>query len=300
MRRGQRASSESGCVIPGTFVYCVCGERHARAVETSLRFLKRVSRADIIVVTARAGRIAHDQTFSVDVPAGLTDHEASILLKTSLPRLISSSSVACYLDSDQIAVSAEVNGVFSLYRPPVTFASDHHPVDRFSRYAVRCSCPGPTCDHLRRAILEKFAVVVPDGNWQHWNGGLFLFTSESVGFARLWHDYTLLALEDPYWEVRDQGTLVAAAWRLGLATHETLPDRFNRIVDRFRDHPEGRRAGLTVEQYRVDTGYSLEGELSPAFLHFVNGGVGIRGWKNWDDAEELLLHRTVAGEHTAC
>ena len=35
----------------GTFVYCVCGERHARAVETSLRFLKRVSRADIVVVT---------------------------------------------------------------------------------------------------------------------------------------------------------------------------------------------------------------------------------------------------------
>ena len=74
----------------GTFVYCVCGERHARVVETSLRFLKRVSRADIVVVKARAERISHDQTLSVNVPAGLTDHQASILLKTSLPRSESS------------------------------------------------------------------------------------------------------------------------------------------------------------------------------------------------------------------
>ena len=202
-------------MTPGTFVYCVCGERHARAVETSLRFLKRVSRSDIVVVTARTGRIAHDQTLSVEVPAGLSDHQASILLKTSLPRLILPNSVACYLDSDQIAVSADVDHVFSLYRQPVTFAEDHNGVDRFSRYAVRCGCPGPECDHLRRAILGKFGVAVPDGHWNHWNGGLFLFSGESVEFAGLWHDYTLLALEDPYWEVRDQGTLVAAAWRLG-------------------------------------------------------------------------------------
>jgi hypothetical protein len=283
-----------------TFVYCVCGERHARIVETSLRFLKRVSRADIVVVTARAGRIAHDQAFSVDVPAGLTDHQASILLKTAVPRLVATNGVACYLDSDQIAVSPDVDDVFSHYQPPVTFAPDHVTLDRFSRSAVRCGCSAVPCDHLRLAILEKFEVVISDPQWNHWNGGMFLFSDRSVEFAAHWHDYTLLAQEDPYWEVRDQGTLAAAAWRLGLAGHAMLPARFNRIVDRFRGHPEARRAGLSVTDYRVDTGYSFDDDPGPAFLHFINGGVGARGWKNWDDAEALLPHAALARRAGAC
>jgi hypothetical protein len=287
-------------VTDGTFVYCVCGERHARAVEASLRFLKRVSRADIVVVTARAARVSHDQTFSVDVPSGLTDHQASILLKTSLPRLVSTQGVACYLDSDQIAVSPDVDSVFSFYEPPVMFAADHVTLDRFSRSAVRCGCVAAPCDHLRLAILEKFGVVVSDPEWNHWNGGLFLFSDRSLEFAEHWHDYTLLAQEDPYWEVRDQGTLVAAAWRLGLGSHATLPAHFNRIVDRFRGHHEARRGGLSVADYWIDTGYRIDDEPSPAFLHFVNGGVGARGWKNWDDAEALLSQGSLAPENGVC
>lgn len=274
----------------GTFVYCVCGERHARAVETSLRFLKRASRADIVVVAARAGPIAHDQTFTVDVPAGLTDHQAAILLKTSLPRLVSLRDIACYLDSDQIAVSSDVDSIFSLFVPPVTFAADHVTLDRFSRTAVRCGCIAASCDHLRGAIHEKFGVLIADRHWRHWNGGLFLFSEAAAEFARQWHDYALLALEDPYWQVRDQGTLAATVWRLGLAAHPVLPDRFNRIVDRFRGQPEERRAALPVSEYRVDGGYQLGTRPSPVFLHFINGGVGVRGWRNWDDVEALFQH----------
>jgi hypothetical protein len=287
-------------VTTGTFVYCVCGERHLRTVETSLRFLKRVSRAEIVVVTARAGPIAHDQTFSVDMPAGLTDHQAAILLKTSLPRLVAPPGVACYLDSDQVAVSADVDRVFSSYVPPVTFAADHVTLDRFSRAAVRCGCPAASCYHLRLAIYEKFHVLVSDPMWNHWNGGLFLFSEAAREFAGQWHDYALLALEDPYWAVRDQGTLAATAWRLGLASHPVLPARFNRIVDRFRGHPEVRRADLPVTDYRIDTGYRFGDHLPPAFLHFINGGVGARGWKNWDDAEALLSHAAPARGLRTC
>lgn len=285
---------------PGTFVYCVCGDRHARAVETSLRFLKRVSKADMIVVTARAAPIAHDQTLSVEMPEGLTDHQASILLKIALPSLIPTGGVTCYLDSDQIAVSSDVDQVFSLYRPPVTFAADHRRLDDFSRYGVRCGCRTPPCQCLRRAIFDTFDVRIADPMWTHWNGGLFLFSERSVDFAACWRDYTLLAFEDPYWRVRDQGTLAAAVWRMGLEHHATLPTRFNRIVDRFRGHPEERRAGLLVADYRVDVGYSLEDRPPPAFLHFINGGVGARGWKNWDDAEALLAERTLATEPLPC
>ena len=284
----------------GTFIYCVCGDRHARRVETSLGFLKRASRADIIVVKARAGHIAHDQTLSVELPAGLTDHQASILLKTSLPRLVGTQGVACYLDSDQIAVSPDVDSIFDYHRPPVTFAADHVTLDRFSRSAVRCGCGVASCDHLRQAIFEKFDVSVADPQWTHWNGGLFLFSELADEFAGLWHDYSLLALEDPYWEVRDQGTLAAAAWRLGLATHPVLPARFNRIVDRFRGQPEALRAGLSISDYRIDTGYRFGDGSSPAFLHFINGGVGAQGWKNWDDAESLLSCAPVAQGLETC
>ncbi|HTH99607.1 MAG TPA: hypothetical protein VL752_01570 [Acidisoma sp.] len=271
-----------------TFVFCVCGERSAREVETSLRFLKRFSRADIVVVTARSAPVGHDQTFSVDVPAGLDDHQAAILLKTSLPRLVATPGLACYLDSDQIAVSSDVDEIFCKFVPPITFAMDHVTLDRFSRTAVRCGCQTGHCDHLRRAIHEKFEVVISDPNWRHWNGGLFLFSGESGEFAEQWHDYALLALEDPYWEVRDQGTLTAAAWKFGLASHPVLPARFNRIVDRFRHHPEANRPSLPVSRYRIDADYGFGDCLPPVFLHFINGGVGARGWKNWDDAEALV------------
>jgi len=287
-------------VRPGTFVYCVCGDRHAKAVETSLRFLKRVSKADIIVVTARTGPISHDQSLSVDVPEALTDHQASILLKITLPGLIATGGASCYLDSDQIAVSSDVDRVFSLYRPPATFAADRGRIDDFSRYGVRCGCPDASCGCLRRAIYEKFDVRIADPTWTHWNGGLFLFSQDSVDFAACWRDYTLLAFEDPYWRVRDQGTLAAAAWRFGLEAHAALPRRFNRIVDRFDGHPEERRAGLSVADYRIEAGYSLADRPPPAFLHFINGGVGARGWRNWDDAEALLASSAPAGEPFPC
>ena len=126
------------------------------------------------------------------------------------------------------------------------------------------------------------------------------FPESSGEFAGRWHDYALLALEDPYWEVRDQGTLAATAWRLGLASHAVLPARFNRIVDRFRGHPEARRASLTVSEYRIDTDYGFGDCLPPVFLHFINGGIGARGWKNWDDAEALLARATAAPRVGPC
>jgi hypothetical protein len=40
-----------------------------------------------------------------------------------------------------------------------------------------------------------------------------------------------------------------------------------------------------------DDSYTLTGDvtqLRPFFLHFINGGMLSRGWKNWDDVEALL------------
>jgi hypothetical protein len=221
------------------------------------------------------------------VPAAFSDHQASIILKTALPRLVTTGGVSCYLDSDQVAISSDVDSVFELYASPIMFAADHTTMDRFSASAVNCGCASPPCDHLRRAIYEKFEVQISDPAWAHWNGGLFLFDRESIEFASAWQDYSLLAFEDLYWRVRDQGTLAATTWRFGLEHHPTLPQRFNRVVDRFRGHPERLRGSLSVADYTLDDCYDL-GEREIAFLHFINGGVGCRGWKNWDDVETLL------------
>jgi hypothetical protein len=251
-------------------------------------FPKRVSKADVIVVTARAGPISHDQTLSVDVPEGLTDHQASILLKVALPSLVATGGAACYLDSDQIAVSSDVDQVFSLYPPRVTFAVDHRRLDEFSRYGVRCGCPAALCGCLRRAVFEQFDVRIADPNGLI--GMVVFFSSPIAPSISLLTGATIrcslsripfgrCAIRAPWGRRRAASVLGRIRrCRRGSIASSTA----------FAGHPEERRAGLSVADYRIGVGYSFEDRPPPAFLHFINGGVGARGWKNWDDAEALL------------
>ena len=150
------------------------------------------------------------------------------------------------------------------------------------------------CEHLLSAIRKKFGVRITDKAWRHWNGGVFVFDRESDEFMDLWHKYTLSIFRDPYWKVRDQGTLAATAWAMGLQSHPTLPRKFNLIVDPYAldRAPRSKRKSVNPAKLPADTRYSLNGgssaESRPILLHFINGGVGMRGWKNWDDAEHLL------------
>jgi hypothetical protein len=174
----------------------------------------------------------------------------------------------------------------------------------FDAVAWRGGGPGAMrgeCDHLRQRIQEKFAVHVTDPNWQHWNGGVFLFDPESTDFLDTWHEFTRAIFQDPLWRTRDQGTLVATVWRYGLQNQETLDQKFNRIVDSMRNIPtsNGQRAGLGPASFCVDTSYALsecEDLPYPWLLHMINGSVGAAGWKNWDDAAALLARIQRAPE----
>lgn len=271
------------------FVYAVCGDEHVARVNLSLRFLKRFTRLPILVVTTRASAaVEHDQTVAVEVPAERTNREAAVLLKSGLHR-VAAAERCCYLDSDVIAVHPEIDSIFAVSDAPVVFGHDHVGLRAFSPYAVRCGC-GEPCDHLRQAIEAKFGVTV-DADWPHWNSGLFVFGPDAAPLMELWNAFAIAGLADPYWEARDQGTLIAAAWKLGLQGLATLPPRYHRIVDRYFGVPLSRRAKLRVGQYNVDEEYALTdgaGWPRPYFLHFVGGGIGARGWKNWDDVEALL------------
>jgi hypothetical protein len=144
---------------------------------------------------------------------------------------------------------------------------------------------------LRVAIESKFGVEITDTDWQHSNGGVFLFDSESTDFMDTWHQYTQSICNDPDWRTRDQGTLIAAVWKQGLQHQPVLPRAFNHIVDAMHGVPDAKRRSRSVANYYVDRGYSLDASSElprPHFLHFINGSMGARGWKNWDEAEALL------------
>lgn len=275
------------------FAYVVAGDSQVPRLNHSLEFLKHFVRSEVVVIASRCTLpINHDQVVRPYIAERFDDHQASILLKTGINRIFGKvPGQCCYIDSDVIAVSHDVEKIFSEKRGPVTFAADHTRLGWFSRYAVRCSCERGECDHLRQAISAKFGVEVSDPNWQHWNGGVFLFESGSGAFLDTWHDLTRAAFEDPFWRTRDQGTLVAAVWRHGLQNQVTLDRRYNYIVDPWWQVSQGARVGKLPAAYRVDSSYSLTGEpglARPVFLHLINGAVGAAGWKNWDDAVDLL------------
>ena len=277
----------------GTFVYAATGNTHIDQVNLSLRFLKRFARTEIVVVAARyQNEIDHDQVIRMEYPEYFDDHQASILMKTSLHRILGyRNKVSCYLDSDLIAVHDGVERIFEEKRGPVTFSTDRSRMPSFSRFAVRCACVKGQCDHLRDAIHSKFRVPVSDPNWQHWNGGVFLFDSESAAFLDKWHAYTCAIFKDSYWKTRDQGTLIATVWSFGLQNQPTLDRKYNYIVDCMLGLSDAQRAACPPSSYHVDHTYSLESPSSsshPYFLHFINGGSGHHGWRNWDDAAAKL------------
>jgi hypothetical protein len=273
------------------FVYAVTGNAHIEQVNRSLRFLKHFSRQEIVVVAARFDQpIDHDQVIRAEFPDEFDDHQASILLKTGLhQRLELRDRTWCYLDSDVFAVHEDVDRIFEQKHGVVAFAADHSRLSNFSRFAVRCACTGGCCDHLREAIESKFGVVVPDPEWQHWNGGVFVFDAQSVEFLNAWHEATREILRDPYWKTRDQGTLIATVWKFGLENLPTLPRTFNTIVDGMRGLDDHQRAAATPSTFAVDESYSLEpgSPTHPAFLHFI-GNTCKRGWRNWDEAEATI------------
>lgn len=284
------------------YVFAVVGDQFAREVRVALRFLKRLTRAEMLVLRARSTvDIAHDQVTQMTVPPELDDRRASIYLKTGLQRWVAGlARCYCYLDSDVIAVREDVDDIFAQRRGVVNFASDHKSIDRFSRWAVECGCGRQTCSHLREAIEHHFGIEIPSGDWTMRNGGVYLFDGASEEFLSTWHAMTLRTFELPFWKARDQGTLAATAWKFRSRAAPMLSSRFNFIIDRLAGVPEERRAALRPEEYPTRGNFSLRSGQrgrQASLIHFINGGVGRVGWRHWDEVAALLTPR--AGQPAA-
>ncbi|MEM7038669.1 MAG: hypothetical protein AAF570_16910 [Bacteroidota bacterium] len=138
----------------------------------------------------------------------------------------------------------------------------------------------PSCDHLTEAIQSKFDIHVKEKDWQHWNGGVFLFGRDSVDFLNAWHDMTLACFEDPYWRTRDQGTLIATCWKFGVQDQPVLNPEFNYIADYYKPGLQfDRKKGFSMDGFRTT--------VKPRFAHIYHHW-GDENWDVWRWVKEIL------------
>jgi len=134
-------------------------------------------------------------------------------------------------------------------------------------------------DKLKHRIQETFGVRITEENWQHWNGGVFLFDEQSTPFLSTWHEWSLQIFSEPAWKVRDQGTLIATVWKFGLQDHPTLPLHYNFLADFF--HPTMTYRG----DFRFDL-HEAHRDIRPILLHVYHHW-GDTNWAVWADVAKL-------------
>lgn len=384
------------------FIFVVCGETpHIHTLNFSVRCLKKFSKKQIVVVTDKsrnAAEIEHDNIIDIGTPEEFSNHQAGIFLKTSLHKILDPGNQYCYLDSDVIALNNDVDKIFSYKSGPVTFASDHTTIERFSPYAVNCGClekhrqlqdllekhnqyaktanlGNPStrklfcfldemkktrtsrllfdlrfhthkifgnkfhagkgfyynfltrtwedtdnnvlhndiinykdkietesrfrfvssgqqwvdennnslsdfkCNHLNGAVNDKFGIIINIENWQHWNGGVFLFDKDSEKFMDSWHDKTMSIFDDSQWKVRDQGTLAATAWEFGLQHNPRIPEEFNFIADYFNPF-------ISFDNDKGFTKDNFKTIICPKFIHIYHN-FGNENWDVWQGVESI-------------
>lgn len=134
------------------------------------------------------------------------------------------------------------------------------------------------CDHLRQHISTDLGITIDPANWQHWNGGVFLFDSESFPFLDDWHEITLWAFNQPDWKTRDQGSLIATVWKHGLQDHPTLAPEYNYIADHGKEEVIHRGDLLF---YDTDKNREVRPHLIHIYHHWAD-----HGWSVWNDVEK--------------
>ena len=141
------------------------------------------------------------------------------------------------------------------------------------------------CDHLTQAIYNTFQINVKEKNWQHWNGGVFLFDDDSHEFLSSWFKKSIQVFDEPEWRTRDQGTLIATVWEFTLQDHPTLSKEWNFIAD-FHNNQ------LVVSNETDELSDDLfKTTYKPKFAHVFHEW-GNQKWEVWN----WVLAKTRQGE----
>lgn len=137
------------------------------------------------------------------------------------------------------------------------------------------------CNHLAEQIKSTFNITVKIADWQHWNGGVFLFDNNSHAFLDAWHNKTMHIFTLPQWKTRDQGTLIATAWEFGMQHATLLSKKFNFIADYYKHTLMLDKENALITDDAFKTCYT------PALIH-VYHHFGMNGWDLWDWVEERV------------
>ena len=129
------------------------------------------------------------------------------------------------------------------------------------------------CDHLKDNIKQLWNIDV-DKNFQHWNGGVFLFDDESEKFMNTWFDKTMQIFKLPHWRTRDQGTLIATVWQFAMQDNPVLSARFNFIAD-------DDNLNLKMDEQGNFSLDDFATSIRPLFIHIFHS-FGKKGWAVWD------------------
>lgn len=130
------------------------------------------------------------------------------------------------------------------------------------------------CNHLKEKIQETFQIAVKDKNWQHWNGGVFLFNNSSKDFLNAWHRKSVEIFTLDTWKTRDQGTLIATVWEFGLEKHPTLSKKWNFLADYYKQGLDFNEEGYFTDNYWKE-------KYKVSFLHIYHHW-GNEDWKIWN------------------
>lgn len=135
------------------------------------------------------------------------------------------------------------------------------------------------CHHLPEYIKSEFGIDVKNKNFQHWNGGVFLFDDSSDGFLNAWFDKTMRIFNLPNWYTRDQGTLIATVWEFNLQDNPLLPKKYNYIAD--YNNPK-----LMIDESGNFSDDAFKTKVKPALVH-VYHNFGKKGWDVWDHVDKI-------------
>lgn len=135
------------------------------------------------------------------------------------------------------------------------------------------------CHHLPEYIQREFHIEVKDKEFQHWNGGVFLFDDTSENFLNAWFDKTMRIFNLPDWYTRDQGTLIATVWEFNLQHNPLLPKKYNYIAD--YNNPR-----LMIDDSGHFSDDAFKTKVRPALVH-VYHNFGKKGWDVWDYVDQV-------------
>lgn len=399
-------------MIKTAFVYVVCGDnKHIETLNVSLQYLKKFSTSEIIVITDSSRNnitINHNIIIDIKTDERLNHHQASIYLKTSIHRYLNLNEyLYCYIDTDVLAISDDIDLIFKEKFDIIGFCPDNISIDYFSPYAMNCNCidiyqkqkeqldhsiheywklhkqweketntpegkqlkqklnniktqklknilslisftfqntmpflstihigkykqdkknrawynskgkkilfpiekyenyvscktgykyqaegnywsflnskfdvTKPRCTHLHEAIANLFALKINPENWQHPNGGVFLFNESSVKFLEHWHQITLEIFDKPAWKTRDQGTLASTIWKFNLQKNNLLPDKYNYIIDYFCDD-------IKYDTKRGFSKNNFKTAIHPKMIHVFHR-FGDTNWDIWNTIKSFI------------